>query len=73
MFVGENTSPTTHPRISKAKERFIDRHELEPHLQELRVALSDRDANAVRRKLRQLIEPEQRGRVAAEEVVPTLA
>lgn len=64
LFVGEQTLPTTHPRISMAKERFLSLSELDPHLAELRQAIEARDADAVRRKLGELIEPEQRVRTS---------
>lgn len=59
LFVGEESLPTTHPRIHMAKERFLRLEELEPHLNELRDVIESRNAGAVRRKLRELIEPEQ--------------
>jgi len=66
LFVGEETLPTSHPRISMAKERFLRMHELEPHLTELCDAISERNSEAVRRKLGDLIAPEQRAKVSTE-------
>jgi len=59
LFVGEHSLPTTHPRISMAKERFLRLGELQPHLNELFDALKRREAADARRKLRDLIGPEQ--------------
>ena len=58
LFVGEETLETAHPRIRKAKERFINLGELEPHLDQLLDAISNSNASSVRNKLRDLVDPE---------------
>lgn len=61
LFVGEESLSTTHPRINMARERFLRLGELQPHLKALVEAIGRRDSSEVRRKLRDLIEPEQHG------------
>ena len=69
LFVGEETLPTTHPRIHMAKERFLGLSELQTHLEELFKAIESRDGSAVRRKLGDLIEPEQHTEAETDGVV----
>ena len=58
LFIGEDTLETAHPRIRMARERSIRLSELKPHLDELAEAIASRHAGSVRRKLRELLEPE---------------
>ncbi|MCH8615866.1 polysaccharide biosynthesis protein [Sphingomonas sp. SM33] len=69
LFVGEDTLETTHPRIHMAKERFVSLQDLQPHLDELREAIGSGHAGTVRRKLRELIDPEDEIERVAEGVV----
>lgn len=59
LFVGEESLPTTHPRITMARERFLRFGELKPHMEALTEAIRLRDSNEVRRKLQDFIAPEQ--------------
>jgi FlaA1/EpsC-like NDP-sugar epimerase len=54
LFVGEDVVETTHPRIKKARERSIERGEMERHLVELQRALEEADRQSVREKLNEL-------------------
>jgi FlaA1/EpsC-like NDP-sugar epimerase len=54
LFVGENSLPTTHPRITKALERSIEQGQMERHLAELKAAIESADRDAVRAKLTEL-------------------
>jgi FlaA1/EpsC-like NDP-sugar epimerase len=54
LFVGENSLPTTHPRITKALERSIEQGQMERHLAELKAAIERADRDGVRGKLTEL-------------------
>jgi FlaA1/EpsC-like NDP-sugar epimerase len=54
LFVGENSLPTTHPRITKALERSIEQGQMERHLAELKAAIEHADRDGVRAKLTEL-------------------
>jgi UDP-N-acetylglucosamine 4,6-dehydratase len=55
LFVGGNTERTSHPRIYKAAESFIQPALLEAEIGRLAAALEARDAGAVRTALKDLI------------------
>lgn len=59
LFVGDDSVPTAHPRISMARERSLPLEELERQLGALRSAIDLRDAVAVRTLLQELIAPDQ--------------
>jgi UDP-N-acetylglucosamine 4,6-dehydratase len=61
LFVGQDSAPTTHPRILMARERSISLEELTPHLDGLRRALDSSDGAAVRHCLDPLLTPEGGG------------
>jgi FlaA1/EpsC-like NDP-sugar epimerase len=54
LFVGENSLPTTHPRITMALERSIEQAQLQRHLAELQSAIEHADRASVRAKLFEL-------------------
>ncbi len=58
LFIGDDTLPTAHPRISMARERSFPLKELQRHFDELVKAIANAHAAGVRKKLRELIEPE---------------
>jgi FlaA1/EpsC-like NDP-sugar epimerase len=58
LFVGEGAFETAHPRIKKAKERFLPYEELRPHVDRLVAAIEQADRVAVRACLRELIAPD---------------
>lgn len=72
LFVGEDTLPTAHPRIHMARERALSLGELEAHLRDLREAIGQRDADAVRRKLGSIIEPEKQDAEVTGVVTPIM-
>ena len=55
LFIGEDTSETTHPRIKMAKERFLPMDELSQGIDSLREAVQTGDAAALRAKLGELL------------------
>ncbi len=55
LFVGNETEDTSHPRIRKARERHIPATQLKREIHDLEAAISDRDADAVRRLLMDLV------------------
>lgn len=55
LFVGSETLPTEHPRISMAQERFLTKDLLFAQLTALRQEVAARDGAAVRNRLRELI------------------
>ena len=59
LFVGEETLETTHPRIKMANERSVPLDELEGHLDELAQAVEAADSASVRKKLGELIAPDE--------------
>jgi FlaA1/EpsC-like NDP-sugar epimerase len=54
LFVGENSLPTTHPRITMALERSIEQDQMKRHLAELQDAIRNTDRRSVRAKLVEL-------------------
>ena len=48
LLIGDNPSPTAHPRIMKAHEEFLPWPELERQLHVLRAAVSDSDVIAIK-------------------------
>jgi UDP-N-acetylglucosamine 4,6-dehydratase len=70
LFVGEHTLETAHPRIRMAKERFLALDELQPHLDGLIEAIANGLAAPVRRKLRDIIEPEDSPETTERVVTP---
>lgn len=55
LLIGDNPSPTSHPRIMKAHEDFVSWTELEQKLKALQLALSINDVAVVRSILEQLV------------------
>jgi FlaA1/EpsC-like NDP-sugar epimerase len=55
LLIGDDPLPTAHPRILKARERYLDWEELRPALATLQVALVNGDARSTRRCLQQLV------------------
>jgi len=55
LLIGDNPSPTSHPRIMKAHEDFLPWPELEPKLAALEMALNVNDVGVVRLMLQQLV------------------
>jgi FlaA1/EpsC-like NDP-sugar epimerase len=63
LLIGDNPSPTSHPRIMAAHEDFLTWTTLDTHLNELTAALRRGDVKSVREILEQLVSgyvPEQR-------------
>lgn len=58
LFVGEETLPTLHPRISMASERCVSWEEIRTHVEQLRAAIFAGDPVAVRRKLQEVVLPD---------------
>jgi FlaA1/EpsC-like NDP-sugar epimerase len=55
LLIGDNPATTTHPRIMKAREEFLDLGELEPKLNALEMALSVNDVRTIRVMLQELV------------------
>ncbi len=55
LIIGNNPSPSTHPRIMKASEEFISWNELEPKLRSLELALSSNEILLIRSMLIALV------------------
>lgn len=55
LLIGENPLPTTHPRIMRAREAFIELSELTPRIERLRALLDAGDAPAALRLMRELV------------------
>jgi FlaA1/EpsC-like NDP-sugar epimerase len=55
LLIGENPSPTQHPRIMKAYEKFILWDQLEAQLLSLSLAVSVNDVPTIRKKLQQMV------------------
>jgi FlaA1/EpsC-like NDP-sugar epimerase len=55
LLIGDDSSPTAHPRIMKAKEGFLDWNELRPWLGELARAVRSSDVARVREVLAHLV------------------
>jgi FlaA1/EpsC-like NDP-sugar epimerase len=69
LFIGQDTLPTAHPRISMARERSLQLKELQRHVDELVKAIACAHSAGVRKKLRELIEPEEAADARSERVV----
>ena len=48
LLIGDNPEPTSHPRIMKAHEDYLDWPRLEPHLQTLQKASQDGDVASIK-------------------------
>ena len=55
LLIGKNPKRTTHPRIIKAKEDFIDWEELDDLLRSLEMALNTNDVSAIRAMMERLV------------------
>ena len=55
LLIGDNPSPTAHPRIMKAHEEFLPWPELERQLHVLRAAVSDSDVIAIKSVLQDCV------------------
>ncbi len=55
LLIGDNPSPTLHPRIMKAQEDFLPWAQLETRLAELELALQHNDVAAIRLQLQHLV------------------
>jgi len=55
LLIGENPSPTQHPRIMKAYEKFILWDQLEAQLLSLSLAVSVNDVPTIRKYLQQMV------------------
>ncbi len=56
LLIGENPTPTPHPRIMKAHEHFIAWPELQSHLQRLQGAAGDEDIQTIRQVLQSCVD-----------------
>jgi len=55
LLLGDNPTPTVHPRIMKAHEEFMPWDEFEARLDALEMALNLNDVGLIRRMLQQLV------------------
>jgi len=55
LLIGDNPSPTLHPRIMKAREEFIPWDQFEARLDALQMALNLNDVGLIHRILQQLV------------------
>jgi FlaA1/EpsC-like NDP-sugar epimerase len=55
LLIGENPEPTSHPRIMKAHEDFMEWIDLEPKLNALEIALNRNDVKAIRSMIHELV------------------
>jgi FlaA1/EpsC-like NDP-sugar epimerase len=55
LIIGNNAQPTTHPRIMRAREAFLNWSDLEPKLNAIEMALNVNDVRAVRSMLTDLV------------------
>ena len=55
LIIGNNPTPTTHPKILKAHEDFIIWPEIESKLDALETALNANDVSAIRLMIEQLV------------------
>jgi FlaA1/EpsC-like NDP-sugar epimerase len=55
LLIGDNSLPTAHPRIMKAKEGFLEWNQLRPWLGELARAVRSNDVTRVRQVLSHLV------------------
>jgi len=55
LLIGENSEPTVHPRIMKAREDFLPWDVLEERLSALKLVLDGNDSPAIRAKLAELV------------------
>ena len=56
LLIGENPTPTSHPRIMKAHEHFIAWSELQSHLQQLQDAAGDENVQTIRQVLQACVD-----------------
>jgi FlaA1/EpsC-like NDP-sugar epimerase len=56
LLIGDNPEPTSHPRIMKAHEDYLDWSSLEPHLQVLQQAAQDGDVAAIKAVLQTCVQ-----------------
>jgi FlaA1/EpsC-like NDP-sugar epimerase len=59
LFIGGDAVETEHPRIKKAKERFLHLPELQGHIDQISRAIDTGDRAAVRALLMNLTEPDR--------------
>jgi FlaA1/EpsC-like NDP-sugar epimerase len=55
LLIGDNPSPTAHPRIMKARESFLIWGELLPLLAQLKASIDNGDVDVLRRLLQKLV------------------
>ena len=55
LLIGDNPKPTSHPRIIKAQEEFIQWRELEGMLNTLELALNVNDVALIRKMMKKLV------------------
>jgi FlaA1/EpsC-like NDP-sugar epimerase len=55
LLIGDNPTPTAHPRIMKARESFLAWNELQPRLTELESCIQRNDAEGTLGILRRLV------------------
>ena len=55
LLIGDNPSPTAHPRIMKARESFLNWGELLPLLAQLEASIDNGDVDGFRRLLQELV------------------
>ena len=55
LIIGSDTQPTTHPRIMRAREAFLNWSDLEPKLNAIEMALNVNDVHTVRSMLTDLV------------------
>ena len=55
LLIGNNPKPTSHNRIMKAHETFLDWQKLEDKIEALTIALNENDVQIVRQLLRKLV------------------
>ena len=56
LLIGENTLPTPHPKILRAKEKYLTEKEMRKVLKELRSAVKKLDVSAIRATLYKCVE-----------------
>ena len=56
LLIGVNTSGTEHPRIQRSQEPYLSLEQLEPELEQLRLALTTGDTAALQVLLRKTVE-----------------
>lgn len=55
LLLGDDSQPTSHPRIMRAQDPFISWSELDPELATLRIVLSNNDVDIIRTILQKLV------------------